>query len=1147
MKKILFLICVVFLSFSSQATHIMGGEITWICINDPASPNLGKYIFTMKVYRDCDGTTLGTGTEILEVHSHPSVSQITLNWQITNDISPQGVGANCLDCITNPVGAVQEYIYESQPITLPGIPPVNGWHFTWDLCCRNGAIDNIVLSSTTNPSEGFTLRASMFPYTDASGNLVPADPCFDSSPIFKEQAKTILCTGYPFSYSNLGFDIELDSLSYSWDQPLDDPSGFPFVYNPPVDPVFIPWVAPYSINNPLPGGVTLDPLSGQISYNSNIAGNFVSVIRADAFKCGQKVASVYREIQVVLINCPTLPNGIQNSPPIITAPLGAQNWLTTLNPSTGLPSYETTIMAGELVTFSVVATDADVNVTGNQQNLSLEVEGGQLDPLLALSNPAIFTVTSSSPGNISGDFEWLSNCDHMQDYGCGRQGGAYTFNIKAYDDFCPANGIVIATITIYVIPPQPDLRCLAVDDNGGVDLYFYYPEGVIDTNIKYDIYHSKQIDGPYSLLDSIFYPDTTFYHSGSDANTSKSYYYLLGSVTCGSNIGSGSDSLLYSDTLCTILMNTTAVNMGITADLNWNPIHNPLLSSSSTDYDLHYINSDNLDVILSVQPDTFAQMDGDRCNYIPQFYVEISDISGCVSKSSISSVNLLDSLSPVTPIIEDVSVDINGKSVVSWSVSPDSDFYIVYIQDNNDAWITLDTVLFGTNSYQFFNSNATIKSEKFTVRALDSCGNTRVRSEIHNSIYLVQLIDECDNSVQLNWNDYINWSGGTDHFKVFINEIDENGVVISDTISLTNTTEYLLDSLTSSSQYEIYVEAYNFDASFVAVSNRIDFNISLAAKPRFHYIEYVTVNPNNGFIELKCYVDNQGIIDHYDIYRSKIVNGVEVGLDLIDNIIFNGTSSVHYVDNQASTSNYSYLYKTYPVDTCGITLNVPPVDDPAYANDFSYAQSILLEVEVNKDYSNFPGLESDYTNTITFNEYDKWLGGVSTYELFRSINNEPFVMLPIKTWYMDNNSNQELVFIDKVTEFGETNGKFCYYIKASEGNNTPYGSVPEGSLSNIVCISQTPNIYVPNTFTPNGDEHNEIFRPIAYFVSEDGYSFSIYNSNGSEIFSTNEPTKGWDGTYNGRNVQNDNYVYHLQYLNSDGELTHKTDAFTLVR
>ena len=1147
MKKIFFLFFVVFLSFSSQASHFIGGEITWECDKDPLSPNYGKYTFYMTIYQDCDGINFsyGSNAETITVHNNPALSAISMNFLDTNDISSSGISGTgtCYDCDNQPwgeFGAVREWIYTSGPIIVPGVPPANGWHFTWGTCCRS--------SQLTQPSQAdadWTIRSVMYPYTDLSGTVFPnSNMCYENSPLFKEKPKSILCTGYPFSYSHLAFDVELDSLSYSWADPLAD--DFNYDPNNPTS-IAIPFDPPYSVNSPIPGNPTLDNQNGEISFNSNTAGIFVTCIKVTAFKCGQTVAEVFRDVNVALISCGTLPNGSQNSPPVITAPVGNQNWLTNANPSTGLPSYETTIMAGELVSFSVVATDNDINITGNMQNLSLQVEGGQLDPLLALSNPATFTVTSSAPGAITGDFLWQSNCDHMQDYGCGIAGGAYTFNIKSFDDFCPANGIVIATITINVIPPQPDLRCLAVDVNGGVDLYFSFPEGVIDTNIKYDIYHSKQISGPYSLIDSIFYPDTTFYHSGSDANASKSYYYLLGSVTCGTNIGGGNDSLLYSDTLSTILMNSTVVNMGITADLEWNPIHQPLLPSSSLNYDLHYINSANIDNNIQSLPDTFAQMNGDRCNYDPQFYVEIADFSGCVSKSSISTVNLFDTLSPVIPYIEDVSVDVNGKSVVSWSVSPDSDYYIIYVEDNNGAWITLDTVLFGVNSYVFTNSNATTISENFTIRAIDSCGNTRARSEIHNSIFVSYFIDECANSVDLNWNEYINWSGGVNHYNVFIKETDVFSVITSSIIRTNSETNLLLENLTSSSQYEVYIEAYNFDSTLVAVSNILAFAVSVAQKPLFHYIEYVTVNPDNGFVEINCYVDDQAVIDHYDIYRIKIVNGVGVGLDLIDNVTFNGTSSVHYIDNEASTSNYSYLYKTYPVDTCGITFNVPPVDDPAYANDISYAQSILLEVEVNKDYSNFPGSESDYTNTITFNEYDKWLGGVSKYELFRSINNEPFVMLPIKTWDMYNNSNQELVFIDKVTEFGETNGKFCYYIRATEGNNTPYGSVPEGSLSNIVCISQTPNIFIPNTFTPNGDEHNEVFRPIAYFVSEVGYSFAIFNRNGSEIFSTNDPSKGWDGTYKGSNVQNDNYVYHLQYINSNGVLTHKTDAFNLVR
>ena len=55
---------------------------------------------------------------------------------------------------------------------------MGGWFFTWDSCCRNGATSNLVLSSTTNPTEGFTLRAAMYPYIDPStGLLLPADPC----------------------------------------------------------------------------------------------------------------------------------------------------------------------------------------------------------------------------------------------------------------------------------------------------------------------------------------------------------------------------------------------------------------------------------------------------------------------------------------------------------------------------------------------------------------------------------------------------------------------------------------------------------------------------------------------------------------------------------------------------------------------------------------------------------------------------------------------------------------------------------------------------------------------------------------------------------------------------------------------------------
>ena len=71
----------VFCSYSSFSTHFMGGEITWTCIK--GGPDIGKYIFQMKVYRDCNGTTFSETSQTLDHHNYPSVgttSPILLNF-----------------------------------------------------------------------------------------------------------------------------------------------------------------------------------------------------------------------------------------------------------------------------------------------------------------------------------------------------------------------------------------------------------------------------------------------------------------------------------------------------------------------------------------------------------------------------------------------------------------------------------------------------------------------------------------------------------------------------------------------------------------------------------------------------------------------------------------------------------------------------------------------------------------------------------------------------------------------------------------------------------------------------------------------------------------------------------------------------------
>ena len=542
MKKILILLISICSVFQMQATHLMGGEITWECIK--VGPDAGKYIFKLKLYRDCDGTSLSTFAQTIYVWDHPTVTQMSVDFISNTDISPDcdvtNSGNPQLDCSGNPVGAVEEYIYESLPISLPGAPPATGWHFTWDSCCRNGAITNLVLSSPTSPSEGFTLRASMFPYYDNLGNVVPADPCFDSSPVFNESPKTIICTGYPFAYSHNASDDELDEIFYDWDEPLDDFFG---AFNPPVAPTPLPFLAPYSYDNPLPGGVTLDSITGEIAYNSTTSGNFVTVVRIDAYKCGQLVAQIFREIQAVLISCPTLAGGINNIPPTVSPPF--------TDPITGLPSYSTSVPAGGAINFQIQSDDFDVYANGSPQDVTLEITGGQMagdfttitdctnPPCATFDNGAGLTPPFSNPTFVNGFFNWQTACSHVTtNVGCGNISNLYTFAIKAYDDFCPAPAITLATISIEVTAanslPDPDLQCAFLDGNGDLTLDWNETFGANPSTI-YHILGSDNIGGPYTLLADVNYPDTMYTIDAANIPAGYQFFYMTQESACANN------------------------------------------------------------------------------------------------------------------------------------------------------------------------------------------------------------------------------------------------------------------------------------------------------------------------------------------------------------------------------------------------------------------------------------------------------------------------------------------------------------------------------------------------------------------------------------------------------------------------------------
>ncbi len=77
---------------------------------------------------------------------------------------------------------------------------------------------------------------------------------------------------------------------------------------------------------------------------------------------------------------------------------------------------------------------------------------------------------------------------------------------------------------------------------------------------------------------------------------------------------------------------------------------------------------------------------------------------------------------------------------------------------------------------------------------------------------------------------------------------------------------------------------------------------------------------------------------------------------------------------------------------------------------------------------------------------------------------------------------------------------------------------------------KSPDVFIPNSFTPNEDGLNEVYYVVG--ADEEEYQFMIFDRWGEMIFYSNDPAKGWDGTYkNGKLVQQGVYVWKIFYKN----------------
>lgn len=85
-----------------------------------------------------------------------------------------------------------------------------------------------------------------------------------------------------------------------------------------------------------------------------------------------------------------------------------------------------------------------------------------------------------------------------------------------------------------------------------------------------------------------------------------------------------------------------------------------------------------------------------------------------------------------------------------------------------------------------------------------------------------------------------------------------------------------------------------------------------------------------------------------------------------------------------------------------------------------------------------------------------------------------------------------------------------------------------------------------NTFTPNGDGANDLFRP-NQSSNPIAYKLTVYNRLGQQLFESESIYDGWNGNYNGKPVPTGVYYWLCNYTMGDGQVEVQKGHVTLLR
>lgn len=294
LKRLLFIACTLVFCQNIFATHLVGGEMTYIHVSG------NTYQVTLTVYRDnFNGNAPFDIPAMVLLYddngNYISAHQFSLNNPTqANQLIPNPYPNPCQTVPPNV--EIQKGVY-TQNITVPNA--YMGYHLIYSRCCRNGALINNLL----NPQDqGFTATAHIPPTATYQNN----SPSYDLPP------PIYICLGNQISNDQSGTDLDGDSLYYKVctpyqgltpDDPAIAPGGSPPAnFGPPFEDII--WQAPYNELNQLGGTpLSIDPNTGLLSGIPNALGSFVVGICIEEYRNGMLLGTTLRDFQYTVTDC----------------------------------------------------------------------------------------------------------------------------------------------------------------------------------------------------------------------------------------------------------------------------------------------------------------------------------------------------------------------------------------------------------------------------------------------------------------------------------------------------------------------------------------------------------------------------------------------------------------------------------------------------------------------------------------------------------------------------------------------------------------------------------------------------------------------------------------------------------------------------